>query len=98
MRPFAAQCRFVPPCVDGYDLSGAFQTRVTFPFDASAVQIDQRRLCRTSNESGAPPRPGVRTNAIRFPSGDQRGDASTDDDGDNHSIDVESLSYTPMNA
>jgi hypothetical protein len=48
-------------------------------------------------ESGAPPLPGDRTNAMRDPSGDQRGDASREDDGEIQRIEVESFVYTPMN-
>ena len=51
-----------------------------------------------SKESGAPPVPGRRTNAIRFPSGDQRGDRSRANAGASHVIGVLSFVNTPMNA
>jgi len=40
---------------------------------ASAVQIDQGSGVWTRSGFGAPPSPGWRTKAMRFPSGDQRG-------------------------
>src|SRR6266550_1283927 len=77
IRPFAAQRRFVPPSVFGRDprsVAGETQSERASPVVASAVQIDHGVLRGTRTESGAPPVPGLRTNATRFPSGDHRGD------------------------
>jgi len=49
--------------------------------NALASQIDQACARCSKIGSGAPPLPGRRTNAIRFPSGDQRGLESRDVDG-----------------
>src|SRR5512141_2073999 len=91
IRPFAAQWRFVPPCVDGADFGGAFHNSFVWPVFASPLQIAHFLSRRTRRESGAPPLPGERTNAIRAPSGDQRGDASRDGDGASQRIEVESF-------
>src|SRR2546423_4369279 len=99
IRPSAAQCRFASPCVSGYDpraVFGASQSRVAAPVDASAVQIDHGTFRSLRSESGAPPLPSVRTNATRFPSGDQRGEKSRALDGPSQSIGVESLEKIPI--
>src|SRR5436309_6697318 len=101
MRSAAPQPRFVPPSVDGTEpdsVSGDFQSRPAAPVAASAVQISHGLGRGGSRESGAPPAPGRRTNAMRFPSGDQRGDRSRANAGASQVTGVLSLVKTPMNA
>ena len=84
MRPPAAQCRFVPPSVEGTEpgrVSGDFQSRFASPLAASAVQIAHGVGRGNSTGSGAPPVPGRRTKARRRPSGDQRGEPSREVEG-----------------
>src|SRR5216110_1354782 len=99
MRPFAPQPRFVPPSVVGTEpasVSGDFQTLSAAPVVASAVQISHGLGRGGSRESGAPPAPGSRTNAIRRPSGDQRGDRSRANAGASQVMGVLSFVNTPM--
>ena len=101
MRSFAPHPRFVPPSVVGAEpasVSGDFQSRSATPLVASAVQISHGLGRGGSKESGAPPAPGSRTNAIRFPSGDQRGDRSRANAGPSQVTGVLSFVYTPMKA
>src|SRR5688572_30923633 len=74
MRPAAAQCRFVPPWVDGGEprnVNGLFHIWLPSPVATSAVQMDHACGRCSRIGSGAPPFPGRRTKAIRFPSGDR---------------------------
>src|SRR6187431_3308914 len=101
MRSPAAQCRLVPPCVEGYEpcsVLGASQIFFEVPVVMSAVQIAQGLCRRCSNESGAPPTPGVRTNTICFPSRDQRGELSREKSGAIHCTGLPSPANTPINA
>src|SRR6266704_436195 len=87
--------------VDGTEpdsVSGDFHSRCAAPLAASAVQISHGLGRGGSKESGAPPAPGSLTNAIRFPSGDQRGDRSRAKAGPSQVTGVLSLVYTPMKA
>src|SRR5712691_1436163 len=98
-RSEAPQPRFVPPSVVGTEptsVSADFQSRCAAPVVASAVQISHGFGLGGSNESGAPPAPGNRTNAMRCPSGDQRGDRSRANAGASQVIAVLSFVYTPM--
>jgi len=101
MRSPAAQCRLVPPCVLGTEpasVSGAFHRRRPAPLGTSTVQISHGRCRRASTESGSPPPAGIRTNAMRAPSGDQRGDRSRAKVGRSQRMGVASLVYTPTKA
>src|ERR1041384_8388482 len=98
MRSPAPQPRFVPPSVLGTEpasVSGDFHSRCAAPVAASPVQISHGFGRGGSNESGAPPAPGSRTNAMRFPSGDQRGERSRANAGASHVIAVLSFADTP---
>jgi len=72
--------------------------RLAEPVAASAVQIDHGVSRCLRSESGAPPRPVVRTKTMRFPSGDQRGEKSRPLDGASQTNGVESLLKTPIQA
>src|SRR5258705_4978205 len=99
MRSEAAQQRFAPPSVVGSEptsVSADFQSRSAAPVIASAVQISHGFGRGGSSESGAPPVPGNLTNAIRRPSGDQRGERSRAKAGASHVIAVLSFVYTPI--
>src|SRR2546427_7080751 len=101
MRSPAPQPRFVPPSVDGTDAASVaadFHSGCPDPVAASAVQISQGFGRGGNKESGAPPVPGRRTNAIRRPSGDQRGERSRANAGASHVIAVLSFANTPTNA
>src|SRR5438105_8884542 len=101
IRPLAAQCRLASPSVCGYDPRGVFgacHSSAPEPIAASAVQIDHGTSRCLSSESGAPPRPVVRTKVIRFPSGDQRGEKSRPLEGASQTNGVESLLKTPIQA
>src|SRR6267143_1967972 len=99
MRSEAPQPRFVSPSVVGTEpvsVVDDFQSRCAVPVVASAVQISHGRGLAGRSESGAPPAPGIRTNAIRRPSGDQRGDWSRANAGASQVIAELSFVYTPM--
>src|SRR5712691_2699289 len=99
MRSEAPQPRFVSPSVVGTEpvsVVGDFQSRCAAPVIASAVQISHGLGRGGSNESGAPPAPGSRTNAMRRPSGDQRGERSRANAGASHVSAVVSFVYTPI--
>src|SRR5690606_31867690 len=64
MRLLAAQLRLVPPWVEGTEpanVLGASHSRVAWPVEMSARQIDQGWWREVKIESGAPPEPCVRT-------------------------------------
>src|SRR6185295_19525593 len=94
MRPAAAQCRFVSPCVVGGEprsVNGLFQSCCPSPVVASAVQMDHACARRSSTGSGAPPFPGRRVKAMRLPSGDHRGLESREVDGARYTMGDESF-------
>ena len=69
------QIRLCPPCA-GYEpssVSGLCQMRCAAPVVASPTQIEKGLGVCFRIGFGAPPRPAMRTKAMRLPSGDQRG-------------------------
>src|SRR5258708_36040703 len=99
MRSEAAQPRFAAASVGGSEptrVSGDFWSRSAAPVIASAVQVSHGFGRGGSSESGAPPVPGNRTNAIRRPSGDQRGERSRANAGASQVIAVVSFVYKPI--
>jgi hypothetical protein len=80
--------------VPGIEPRGVFGLRhrsLAAPVDGSASQMAHGFGRSTSAESGAPPDPGARMNAMREPSAFQRGETSRDVDGATHRIGVESF-------
>src|SRR5690348_5586601 len=100
-EPPSAQCRLDAPAVCGYEptnVSGLCHTTCACPVRASATRIDHGCgvCCRIG--CGGPPLPGWRVNAMRVPSGDQRGSPSTLVEGATYRIDDWSSANTPMKA